>query len=159
MKPTREQIEEIANVVLKAAGSGGFRHYMPSTKERILKDLEEHLAATGRLNGLNLSNSTPLEITTDHDVRKALDALEDFIKNGCDARDCDKSDSIALIETIRAALQRPAVPEGYALVPIEPTLEMFQEGCSVHDACGVPAYHCERIYKAMLAAAPKQGVE
>ncbi|CAB3784598.1 hypothetical protein [Pararobbsia alpina] len=40
-----------------------------------------------------------------------------------------------------------SAPEGYALVPIEPTPDMFNAG----QACGG---YADRVYRAMLAAAP-----
>lgn len=50
-------------------------------------------------------------------------------------------------QTLRAALSRPAVPEGWKLVPVEPTQEML-------DATSCPG--CAKTdYRHMLAAAPE----
>lgn len=53
----------------------------------------------------------------------------------------------------------PTIPEGWRLVPIEPTREMMQAGLSVK-AFGREDWHSWddplAVYRAMLAAAPKQ---
>ena len=46
----------------------------------------------------------------------------------------------------------PAVPPGFVLVPVEPTPEMCAAGFCVSEAEHDPA----GVYRAMLAAAPKQ---
>ena len=66
-----------------------------------------------------------------------------------------------LLEAARLHAQsRQAVPEGWKLVPVEPTWEMAKNG-----ACYVSAdksavergYESKNIYKAMLSAAPDAG--
>lgn len=52
----------------------------------------------------------------------------------------------------RAMLSAPAVPEGYALVPIEPTEEMIEAYLRV----GGGFQSAKSDWKAMLAAAPKE---
>ena len=47
---------------------------------------------------------------------------------------------------------QPAVPEGWKLVPIEPTHEMTEQGAQEADWYAHNAYDC---YKAMLDAAPQ----
>lgn len=53
---------------------------------------------------------------------------------------------------------RPAAPAGYALVPVEPTEDMFIDGMEA-DCCGRPSIdddgHVRSIWAAMLAAAPQ----
>lgn len=85
----------------------------------------------------------------DQDVREALDALE-RIKGPY------KNDPLweNEYEKIRKALMRPAVPECYALVPIEPTDKMINAALDCHY---YKRNSFQAIYKAMLAAAPKQG--
>jgi len=61
-------------------------------------------------------------------------------------------------EHSRAALNQAAIPEGFALVPIEPTHGMQNGGVnaarSYNDAGVVDEFECViTIYKAMLAAA------
>lgn len=59
------------------------------------------------------------------------------------------------IKTIRTALQRNDLPQGFVLVPIEPTEEM--EEVFVKFGNNVPSRNRERnreTYKAMLKAAP-----
>ena len=49
----------------------------------------------------------------------------------------------------------PSVPEGWKLVPIEPTREMIQKACSDHGyPCGDRSVYA-RGYRTMLAAAPE----
>ena len=55
-------------------------------------------------------------------------------------------------EAVRAKQQ--AVPEGWQLVPAEPTIEMVQ--AATHDSVG---FGTRAAYQAMLAAAPKLGGE
>ena len=68
-----------------------------------------------------------------------------------------------LTEAIAAEeAQKVAVPQGWKLVPIEPTLEMLN---AVDEYVGGSCYSCskreasdddcERVYKAMLATAPQ----
>jgi hypothetical protein len=40
VKPAQVTAEQIAECVLRAAGSGGLKHYMPYTKDKILADLK-----------------------------------------------------------------------------------------------------------------------
>ena len=49
-----------------------------------------------------------------------------------------------------------SVPEGYALVPVEPTLEMFNAGDGAFFTAytGTATSSPDRVYKAMIAAAP-----
>jgi hypothetical protein len=53
------------------------------------------------------------------------------------------------------SLRKDAVPDGWVLVPIEPTREMESSGRDASDA----AYYVKQIYKAMIAAAPKEKKE
>jgi hypothetical protein len=54
----------------------------------------------------------------------------------------------------RAALASPAVPEGYKLVPIEPTPEMIQAACRDHGYPGGSRRIYRDGYRSMVAAAP-----
>lgn len=48
----------------------------------------------------------------------------------------------------------PTIPEGYVMVPVEPTDDMQEAGCDVDcPQDGAPTPYS--VYKAMLAAAPK----
>ena len=49
-----------------------------------------------------------------------------------------------------------SVPEGYVLVPVEPTLEMFNAGGDAFFTAytGTATSSPDRVYKAMIAAAP-----
>ncbi|EOG3262467.1 hypothetical protein ACK823_004838, partial [Salmonella enterica] len=57
----------------------------------------------------------------------------------------------------------PVIPDGYALVPVEPTDEMIEAAMNCDDVTynksddTVFYVHHREIYKAMLAAAPQQG--
>lgn len=73
----------------------------------------------------------------------------------------------SFVKGFKAALASQAknVPEGYVLVPIEPTGEMLDEGRDAGDFHilhydgiekeGTPRYSLRKSYKAMLAAAPQ----
>lgn len=50
----------------------------------------------------------------------------------------------------------PAIPDGYALVPVEPTKEMIEAGWSYYMTSKAPG--SSGVYSAMLAAAPQQEV-
>lgn len=50
----------------------------------------------------------------------------------------------------------PVIPDGYALVPVEPTTNQWAAGMQAFDS-GVDKV--TRVYKAMLAAAPQQEVK
>lgn len=64
----------------------------------------------------------------------------------------DFSDAIPLY----TAPQIPAVPVWFVLVPIEPTQEMLDSGeCYIEDGFS----ELDKAYKAMLAAAPKPGID
>lgn len=56
-----------------------------------------------------------------------------------------------------ASPQRPAVPEGYRLAPVEPTREMVRAGNAraKMDVAGAWVIDPEECYAAMLAAAPE----
>lgn len=70
----------------------------------------------------------------------------------------------AVLEAVAPMLASARVPDGWQLVPIDPTDEMIEKGTDQHEcAQGDPWYtdlplsenDCNAIYKAMLAAAPK----
>ena len=63
-------------------------------------------------------------------------------------------DAIELAEEAVRAKQSPSVPEGWHLVPEEPTIEMVQ--AATHSAVG---FGTRAAYQAMLSAAPKLGGE
>ncbi|EBS4564761.1 hypothetical protein DOW39_06130 [Salmonella enterica subsp. enterica serovar Tanger] len=60
-----------------------------------------------------------------------------------------------IARTVRAAMPQagnsPVIPAGYALVPIEPTAEMYDAGDS--------NLTTKQVWDAMLAAAPQQEAE
>lgn len=62
----------------------------------------------------------------------------------------DKEGNILSIIWEASLLSQPAIPDGWQLVPVEPTSEM-----SSFANTGVHWQIAERIYKAMLAVAPK----
>jgi hypothetical protein len=62
-------------------------------------------------------------------------------------------------------LNSPVIPDGWVMVPIEPTAEMLQSGISAHYERSQTQIHdrpapgpMECAYVAMLAAAPQQEV-
>lgn len=85
------------------------------------------------------------------DAQRALDALERLYNEALSARDGYLLPDE--YETIRAAItaaMNNGVPDGYALVPIEPTVEMEVAGCALGNFVGV-----DDVYRAMIAAAPQ----
>lgn len=86
------------------------------------------------------------------DNKEALDALDTLLEfvnyevSGHATRE-------ECIDKIRAALQRPSVPEGYVLVPIEPTEEMLEAACLQCD--GYNRDYWRNVYLAMVCVAPK----
>ena len=70
-----------------------------------------------------------------------------------DKRDWYDAPGIEEVTPLFLATQ-PAVPEGYVLVPKEPSEEMCAEGCL--KVCALYGHHGARsMYQAMIAAAPK----
>lgn len=96
----------------------------------------------------------------DIEALDAFDTLLEFVNDEVSGH----ATRLECIEKIRKALNRPAVPEGYALVPIEPTAEMMSIGKQATNpffatGAGLPTdnFPMHAIYKGMIAAAPKQG--
>ena len=65
-----------------------------------------------------------------------------------------KASRAALSENHSPDAAKMVAPEGWQLVPVEPTIEMVQ--AATHSAVG---FGTKAAYKAMLAAAPKLGGE
>lgn len=63
-------------------------------------------------------------------------------------------DALELAEEAVRAKQPPVVPEGWQLVPVEPTMDMVS--AATHKSVG---FGTLAAYRAMLAAAPKLGGE
>ena len=63
-------------------------------------------------------------------------------------------DALELAEEAVRAKHVPSSPDGWQLVPVEPTIEMVQ--AVTHSAVG---FGTRASYQAMLAAAPKLGCE
>jgi hypothetical protein len=93
---------------------------------------------------------------TKETLKLALEALHGFIPYLplADDDQCEKYDKA--ITAIEPALAQPAVPEGWKLVPIEPTDEMLDAAQSrVDDMYRVDAMNS---YEAMIKAAPAHGI-
>ena len=80
---------------------------------------------------------------------KLKDAVADIRNSGVEI-DADK------IKAERDAINSPVIPDGWKLVPIEPTAEMAQAARDCHEGESFLPYS---IYRAMLAAAPAQESE
>lgn len=90
---------------------------------------------------------------------EALDALHSYMISAVSWSYDDGTQFTAvctLFDKIRAALTSQ-VPEGWQLVPKEPTRDMLDAGMFEPTARCSPSDRSERIYKAMLAAAPVYG--
>lgn len=84
----------------------------------------------------------------DTEASRTLDALI-AIASGDDGL---PDDLRASVERLQVRVGRKAVPEGYKLVPVEPTDAMISAGADVLDGFRVDALY---TYDAMLAAAPE----
>ena len=83
-------------------------------------------------------------------AEQALEALELRCGTNADERRPDGA-----ITKLRAALAEPDIPEGWQLVPVEPTSAMTGDAC-LSDMSPYPQWkRMNENYKAMLAAAPK----
>lgn len=105
------------------------------------------------------------------DLRKAAQQALEVLEIRCGTH-AEERNTGGVIPTLRAALAQPDVPEGWALVPVEPTHEMcdqgaqaivqWENGCVWPDSWGdtyAKQYRkdANKAYCAMLAAAPKGG--
>lgn len=82
-------------------------------------------------------------------MNSAYEMIDRFLRNNLG--DDDYTEFSAALDSVAAAGAAP-VPEGWQLVPVEPTPEM----CEVSTWDFNRFYPAKEIYKAMLAAAPKE---
>ncbi|WP_313017524.1 hypothetical protein [Atlantibacter hermannii] len=76
----------------------------------------------------------------------------EYVTNLLNAVEIYQARNAELVEALEAGKCSP-IPEGYALVPLEPTRQMMSQG---HFAmAGTDRGKFRRIYQAMIAAAPK----
>lgn len=127
----RELVNELRDVALEY-------HSAQQLRERISRALSK--AVTAAHPHLEQPVSKPY---------KLKDAVEDIRNSGVEI-DADK------IKAERDALNSPVIPDGWKLVPIEPTAEMAQAARDCHEGESFLPYS---IYRAMLAAAPAQESE
>ena len=83
-------------------------------------------------------------------IEAALEALDRLYRGQRREAMAEEMRTLDDIETIRKFIS--AVPEGYALVPIEPTWDMAEAGYCAGDG----DKHARAIYKAMIQAALKE---
>ncbi|MDQ5412366.1 hypothetical protein RCE12_21385 [Klebsiella pneumoniae] len=62
-------------------------------------------------------------------------------------------DMVEIMERLLSACNSPAIPDGYVMVPKEPTVNQWAAGMQAFDS-GVDKV--TRVYKAMLAAAQQE---
>ncbi|HBR4553838.1 Uncharacterised protein [Klebsiella pneumoniae] len=62
-------------------------------------------------------------------------------------------DMVEIMERLLSACNSPAIPDGYVMVPKEPTVNQWTAGMQAFDS-GVDKV--TRVYKAMLAAAQQE---
>lgn len=104
----------------------------------------------------------------DHQIRELVNELRDIAVEYHGTQQLRER----IARTIRAAMLQgadgnsPVIPDGWKLVPVEPTAEMLQSGISahyernqiqIHDRSAPGPMEC--AYVAMLAAAPQQEVK
>lgn len=109
-------------------------------------------AIEARTTGAQPAPSVPREA-----IEKMLTQLMDIaVSNGANSISMpDEYVEVAAWLCGIPAQPAPSVPEGWKLVPIEPTREMIQKACSDHGyPCGDRSVYA-RGYRAMLAAAPE----
>lgn len=90
-------------------------------------------------------------------ISKVEDLAKRFSAGWHDGINIDADDIATLCEAAALLEAQPAaVPDGYALVPVEPTPEMRKAGIMVAkmDVTGAWVTDAEDAYRAMLAAAP-----
>lgn len=80
-------------------------------------------------------------------------AGEDWDNIGDFAQQTIKDTQRAALEAVAPMLANARVPEGWQLVPVEPTPEMFGAGFVAYEKAEIRKGHAR--WKAMLAAAPK----
>ena len=92
---------------------------------------------------------------------EALEALEEAIRQLDKGDVCDTEHARGLIAKAAVYLHQPQpVPEGFVLVPVEPTREMLIDGTKaardfLSEAGQYP--RSRAVYRAMLATAPNPG--
>ncbi|HDC4269795.1 hypothetical protein NOX78_09975 [Enterobacter kobei] len=103
----------------------------------------------------------PVSVADEGLLHMAASAIDDLLSNK------DRSGAGVWVD-IPAKLRRaamlqgadgnsPVIPDGYALVPVEPTKEMIEAGWSYYMTSKAPG--SSGVYSAMLAAAPQQEVK
>lgn len=86
-------------------------------------------------------------------AQKIWNACRNAILNGDTFRENSISSTNNFREIAETSTNSPVIPDGYALVPIEPTEEMLQ--ASYRES----SVYSPSAYRAMIAAAPQQEVE
>lgn len=96
---------------------------------------------------------------------KQIESLEDHLKSGGGSLRCDHNKlmkQLTHIETIRRALSQPqpVIPDGYVLVPVEPTEEMLDAAIKDLDQYKIRNVAVRlsvgRAYLLMISAASKE---
>ncbi|MFZ4835926.1 hypothetical protein [Rouxiella sp. Mn2063] len=109
---------------------------------------------------LAAKSAEPVAWVTWHQGFRAPDDCEEYLNaytHATEEKSCDGSSAFPVYD--KPYLNTPEIPEGYKLVPVEPSLKMMEaavtcEDASFDDDSDMICIHHEVIYKAMLAAAP-----
>lgn len=136
--------------------------------QRMLEELTDGARSCGRVwpkftNKLSDENRIPLYTAPPALVvpDEMPDSVYDILCQACGDKAWMYGDT--LWNACRAAMLQgaagnsPAIPDGYALVPVEPTKEMIEAGWSYYMTSKAPG--SSGVYSAMLAAAPQQEVK
>ncbi|EDR2558309.1 hypothetical protein S563_002921 [Salmonella enterica subsp. enterica] len=134
------------------------------TREQLIEKLQNRIAVTANYPGVEeaqldaaifkiaLASLEAKPIGAFHIADQQVDGTTDYIKDG------EWPIDNGVIE-VYAAPPAPVVPDGYALVPVEPTDEMIAAAMNCEDVLfNSDESFCVQfgnIYEAMLAAAPK----
>ncbi|EDR2617169.1 hypothetical protein JQ91_002033 [Salmonella enterica subsp. enterica] len=138
------------------------------TREQLIEKLQNRIAVTANYPGVEeaqldaaifkiaLASLEAKPIGAFHIADQQVDGTTDYIKDG------EWPIDNGVIE-VYAAPPAPVVPDGYALVPVEPTDEMIAAAMNCEDVLfNSDESFCVQfgnIYEAMLAAAPQQEVK
>ena len=132
-------------------------HYVVSNGDPKVEPWNEAIdCLLDHVDGLCTPDGQALTAQTPVDLEKLYEKIvPDVARLITETKECSQGDIIRyVLSEVASRGLIGNVPEGYALVPIEPTEEMEEKGhkamCDAYE-CGCLA---ENIYKAMLSVAP-----
>lgn len=137
-----------------AAKALEFAEYMAKGGEQLLEAINTRFGAVEARDNLEGDASEDDLIAADQRIDRAEEALSDFMR-GFSADIYEFRKRAAKVGPSQAVASALHAPEGWKLVPEEPTVEMLMAGEDAYDSS---SFRESRMYKAMLAAAPAHPV-